>query len=84
MIRVFNFDENSGKVSKKEYNDFIYTGIQIFHPRILKSNNLPTPPFSLSYFFNEAKLVKLRAMKLKGKFFHIGTVESLEKYQKLI
>lgn len=81
----FNVSDN-GSVSKGEVNEFIYTGIQIFHPRILQDNELPPAPFSLSYFFKDAqrKSIRLKAMQMPGKFFHIGTPQALEQYGHLV
>lgn len=81
----FNLNEDGG-VSRGDINDFVYTGIQIFHPRILKDGNFPQEPFSLSYFFKDIKRksVRLKAIKLPGKFFHIGTPKALEQYGHLV
>ena len=82
----FNFDEKTGELTRSENNDFVYAGIHIFHPRILKKQNLPPSPFSLSYFFKDAaaKGIRLKGIKLVGKFFHIGTENDLKKYQNFV
>jgi MurNAc alpha-1-phosphate uridylyltransferase len=80
----FNMNQKNSDLSKG--NEFIYTGIQIFNPRILNNKNLPEAPFSLSYFFNSAKenKIKLKGLEVKGKFFHIGTPEDFEKYKNIV
>ncbi len=48
-----DFNLRDGKMITDKINDFVYTGIQILHPRILKQQKLPKPPFSLNYFFTD-------------------------------
>lgn len=81
-----NFNLKNGEISTAKINDFVYVGIQIFHPRLLQNQDLPQAPFSLNYFFKDAKIksIRLKGIALPGKFFHIGTMVDLEKYGPLI
>ncbi len=81
----FNLNQD-GQLSQDQINDFVYTGIQIFHPRILQGITLPKGPFSLNYFFKDVKekSIRLKGIKLPGKFLHIGTADDLKKYENLV
>jgi len=82
----FTLDKETKKLVKNVVNELVYVGIQIFHPRILKDKKLPSVPFSLNYFFNNAEelKIKMNAMILKGKIFHIGTTQALSKCDVII
>ncbi len=79
-----DFDIIDNKITPNKSGKYVYTGIQILHPRILKLVKLPKTPFSLSYFFNNTGKIKLNGVELKGKMFHIGDPQSLKKYSNLV
>ncbi len=58
-----------------------FVGLQIINPKIL--NRAPSQCFSMSYFYKEAVgegglVHRIKGVELKGKYFHIGTVEALK------
>lgn len=79
----FNLDKNNN-ISKSDNNNYVYTGIQIFHPRVLQNIAMPKPPFSLNHFFKDNHNIVLKGLELPGQFYHIGTIPDLEKYQYII
>jgi len=79
-----DFDIIDNKIIKNKSGEYVYTGIQILHPRILKLVKLPQIPFSLSYFFNNTSKIKLQGVDFKSKMFHIGDPQSLKKYGNLV
>lgn len=79
-----DFDIINNSVIRNKSGAYVYTGIQILHPKILELVKLPEAPFSLSYFFNNSGKIKLDAIELRGNMFHIGDPESLQKYNDAI
>jgi MurNAc alpha-1-phosphate uridylyltransferase len=58
-----------------------FVGLQILHPRILEK--APKKCFSMSYYYKsavaEGGLVhRIKGLELKGKYFHIGTVDAIK------
>ncbi|MES2677399.1 MAG: nucleotidyltransferase family protein [Pseudomonadota bacterium] len=78
----FDLDVKTGELKKSANPSHTYIGVQIFHPRILKTK--PSEKFfSLSYFFTKAQkengiLDKVFGIEVKETAFHIGTVKTLE------
>ena len=75
----------SGKLLKKRKNSpqYIFTGIQILKSNLFKKIKQNSFPLSLIY----KKLIKekkIYGLVYKGKWFHLGTLESLKKYKKMI
>jgi MurNAc alpha-1-phosphate uridylyltransferase len=59
----------------------VFVGLQIINPKILE--NAPEKCFSMSYFYKsavgEGGLVhRIKGLELKGKYFHIGTVNAIK------
>jgi N-acetyl-alpha-D-muramate 1-phosphate uridylyltransferase len=79
-----DFDIINNSVIRNKSGAYVYTGIQILHPKILELIELPVIPFSLSHFFNNSGKIKLDAIELRGNMFHIGDPESLQKYNDVI
>ena len=81
----FAFDKSTGDLSKPENAaqlDYVFSGMQIIHPRILQ--NCPASPFSMNHFYKQARqdngsLKGIKGLELKGEFFHVGDVKTLEK-----
>lgn len=58
-----------------------FVGLQIINPKILK--NPPQKCFSMSHFYRSAigeagLLHRIKGVELKGKYFHIGTVDAIK------
>ncbi len=58
-----------------------FVGLQIINPKILK--NPPKKCFSMSHFYRSAVgesglLHRIKGIELKGKYFHIGTVDAIK------
>jgi MurNAc alpha-1-phosphate uridylyltransferase len=86
----FCFNPTTGEISKPKNAaidlNYVFTGLQIINPKIF--DNSPKPPFSMNYFYQKAAnqngiLEKIKGLELKGRFFHIGTVQALEDYIKI-
>lgn len=84
----FSLDENN-QVTKLDKNNYVFTGIQIIHPRIFYKKELK--PESLSVYFKNAidektkKLNKIYGLVHNDAWLHVGDVEGLklaEKYFK--
>jgi len=63
----------------------VYVGLQIIHPKILKNalKDGVGKNFSMSYFYKSAVgegglLNRISGIELKGKYFHIGTVDAVK------
>ncbi len=59
----------------------VFIGVQIINPKILE--RAPEKCFSMSHFYKSAVgesglLHRVKGVEMKGKYFHIGTVEALE------
>lgn len=72
---------DNGKLSRTLPKDYVFTGIQIIHPRIF--NNMPPTPLSLSHFYHKAQqadgtLNRIYGLVHEGTWLHIGTPEGLE------
>jgi MurNAc alpha-1-phosphate uridylyltransferase len=82
----FAFNKISGELSKPEDSElnYVFCGIQILHPRILK-NRPKEKQFSLNYYYQKAlrdngSLDRICGVELqKESIFHIGTMDSLKK-----
>lgn len=58
----------------------VFVGIQIINPKIL--NNPPHECFSMSHYYKSAVgegglLHRIKGVELKGKYFHIGTIDAI-------
>ena len=79
----FNFNPNTIELTKIKDSSMshVFVGLQIINPKIL--NNITDKCFSMSKIYQEATLpnglVKgVKGYELKGKYFHIGTVEAIK------
>ena len=65
----------------------VFIGIQIINPKILE--RAPEKCFSMSHYYKSAVgenglLHRIKGVEMKGKYFHIGTVDALENAEKNI
>lgn len=82
-----DFDFQSGKLFRfpEDEMSHVFVGLQIINPKILK--NAPDKCFSMSHYYRSAvgeggKVHNIKAVELKGRYFHIGTVDALEETEK--
>ena len=70
---------------EQEVSPYLFTGVQILHPRLFK--NAPDGAFSLNLLYDKAiEQDRLYAMVHDGEWFHVGTPDGLadaETYMKL-
>ncbi len=80
----FNLNEENEILSNNNKSDYVFVGLAIINPKILKS--APQKCFSMSYFYqNHQKLnLKIKGIELKSKFYHIGDVKAFEKINSLL
>ena len=76
-----DFDLNpQGVLSRRlegEVSPYLFTGVQILHPRLFKS--APEGPFSLNVLFDKAiERSKLYGIVHDGEWFHVGTPKALK------
>lgn len=83
----FNMDKD-GNLTKyiDKKMDYAFVGLSVINPKILLENSVKYfgECFSMSKIYkmllNEnANIKRIKGIELKGKFYHIGTMESLEK-----
>ncbi len=78
----FELDPKTGTLTAGTKSpEYVFVGLQIINPLIL--NSAPTAAFSMSHFYKRArqgdgKLFRVKGVELKGKYFHIGTVDTLK------
>ncbi len=61
---------------ESEVSPFVFTGIQILHPRLFE--DAPEEPFSLNLIYDKAGAAeRLWGLRHDGEWFHIGTPEGL-------
>lgn len=61
---------------ERELSPFLYTGVQILHPRLFK--DVPDGPFPLNILYERAiEAERLYGIVHDGEWFHIGTPEGL-------
>ena len=77
--------DKSGKLLKEKDNEpqYIFTGIQILKSNLFRNIKKNSFPLSLIY----KKLIfkkRIYGLIYEGKWFHLGTLESLKKYEKMI
>lgn len=84
-IGDFNLDDD-GTLRKDSNLDFAYVGVGVINPKILLNQYVKDfgKCFSLSKIFKLAidenhKLKNIKGIELKGKYYHIGDIKSLEK-----
>ena len=78
----FSLDK-SGRISKKETSPFIFTGVQILKSSLFSKVKKQIFPMHLIY----NKLIKKKriyGLVHEGKWFHLGTFESLNEYKKML
>lgn len=69
--------------AQREVAPFVFTGIQMLHPRLFR--DAPEPPFSLNVLYDQAEAAeRLYAVAHDGKWFHVGTPEDLHLTVKLL
>lgn len=80
---------SGGNLSKnlQEKLTHAFVGMQIINPKILQK--APGKSFSMSHFYKSAltesgDLQGVKGVELEGKYFHIGTVDSIAKTENLI
>lgn len=83
----FNLINNNHLIRKKEDMDFIFTGIQIFNPSLVK--NIELSHFSLSLLFKNAEqengvLNRIRGLAHKGEWLHIDSIEGIKEAEKTL
>ena len=76
--------ERFGKITNiNAKKEFVYTGVQLLNPKVFEYHK--EKKFSLGKVFNRAIENKtLYGLEDNARWFHIGTVESLEKINRLI
>jgi MurNAc alpha-1-phosphate uridylyltransferase len=77
----FDFKEGNLYRFNESAMSHVFVGIQIINPKIL--NNTPQKCFSMSHYYksaanNDGLLKRIKGVELKGKYFHIGTVEAIK------
>ena len=61
---------------EREIAPLVYSGIQMFHPRLFEAT--PEEPFSLNLIYDKAaEAERLWGLRHDGEWFHIGTPENL-------
>ncbi len=61
---------------EREVAPYLFTGIQILHPRLFK--DVPEGPFSLNLLYDRAmESEKLGGLRHDGEWFHVGTPQAL-------
>ena len=84
----FNLVDN-GNLYRYSESDMshCFVGLQIINPKIIAQ--APSECFSLSHYFlssvgERGLLHRIQGLELKGKYYHIGTVDALKQTQELI
>lgn len=84
-----DFDFLAGDLSRFPDSEMshVFVGVQIIHPRILK--RAPDKCFSMSHFYKEAvgeggTVHGIKGVELKGKYYHIGSVDALVMVEKML
>ncbi|MAV88749.1 MAG: mannose-1-phosphate guanylyltransferase [Rhodospirillaceae bacterium] len=76
--------DSVGKLSRKlerELTPYLFTGVQILHPRIFKGT--PSGAFSLNMIYDKLiKTDRLYGILNDGEWFHIGTPDGLDQAEK--
>ena len=77
-----DFDLNKNLISKRDTNNFIYTGCQILNRDLFK--NLNVENFSIRNIWNDLiKKKQLFGYESKKKFFHVTNLDVFKKLQGL-
>ncbi|MDX2082471.1 MAG: sugar phosphate nucleotidyltransferase [Rickettsiales bacterium] len=88
-----DFDFSAGKLFRfpNQALSHVYVGLQIINPKILLNakNEISQNCFSMSHFYKSAigesgMLHRVGGVELKGKYFHIGTVEAIATTEKIL
>jgi MurNAc alpha-1-phosphate uridylyltransferase len=76
-----DFDFTNGNLFKfsNKIMSHVFVGMQIINPKIL--SNAPQKCFSMSHFYKSAigaggLVHRIKGIELKGKYFHIGTIDA--------
>ena len=82
-IGDYNINKSNRIISNKNKPKYIFTGIQILKSKILFKKKEKIFPLSSIY---EQLIEKKRLFGLvfNGKWFHIGTLENLKEYKKML
>ncbi len=77
----FNLTKSGQLTKTPGKNDYVFTGVQIMHPRIMQ--NYDTSPFSLSKLFvdivkSRGSFDRLYGIKHEGAWLHVDTVEGMK------
>lgn len=85
----FSFNKKTGELRKNSNQELshVFVGLQIINPKIL--DNSPIVPFSMNHFYKKAidengVLQKVQGIELQGNYFHIGTVQALDRVNNLL
>ncbi len=63
-----------------EVTPFVFTGVQILHPRLFEG--MPEGPFSLNLIYDKAaEAERLYGLRHDGKWFHVGTPDNLREVE---
>jgi len=86
-IGDFNLNDNQ-QLSKKDVNQYVFTGLQIISPKALIAKNIKQKSFSMSYFYQNSLdknnvLQNIKGIELEGRFFHIGNVPAIARTEYL-
>ncbi len=79
----YHLENNIPRRKKKEENnaDYLYTGIQILHPRVF--DGVKSGVFSLVRLYDQAEQTgRLQAIVYDGDWYHVGTPEALADTEK--
>lgn len=79
----FNLDSLNRIVVNKEKSKYIFTGIQILKSKVF--SNIKQKKFPLSFLYEKLiKKKKIFGLVYVGNWHHIGTLESLKDYKKML
>ena len=79
----YHMENNIPRRKKKEENnaDYLYTGIQILHPRVF--DGVKSGVFSLVHLYDKAEQKnRLKAIVYDGDWYHVGTPEAFADTEK--
>ena len=76
LRRAATSQKEGRESDEQEVAPYVFTGIQILHPRLFKE--VPTGAFSLNLLYDRAEAAgRLYAIVHDGEWFHIGTPDGL-------
>lgn len=83
-----NYFIENGKLRRKRENEsnipYIFTGVQILHPRIFANSPIQEECFSLRDLYDKAQAEnRLAHVVFEGRWFHVGTPEAVVQTEKM-